>query len=136
METVTLHYAVVRNAYCEANSRTRLQARTREELWAKILDGQRAGLYADVMEVWSEQGVDPDAWEARQAELRRIRLTSCVMPPESDLRLLAEAKALPPERYDEIQPRLGSWKRTRQRLDVIRNEKLNEFIRAGWPGQT
>lgn len=136
MERVTLHYAVVYNAYCPPDSRTRLSARTREELWTKILDGQRDGLYGDVIEIWEEEAIDPQAWEAEQAELRRIRLTSCTMPPESDLQLLTWAKNLEPERYAEIQPKLGSWKRTRQRLDLIRNQKLNEYIRAQWLGQT
>lgn len=136
MERITLHYAVVYNAYCPPDSRTRLSARTREELWTKILDGQRDGLYGDVIEIWEEEAIDPQAWEAEQAELRRIRLTSCTMPPESDLQLLTWAKNLEPERYAEIQPKLGSWKRTRQRLDLIRNQKLNEYIRAQWLGQT
>lgn len=134
MERITLHYAVVYNAYCPPDSRTRLSARTREELWTKILDGQRDGLYGDVIEIWEEEAIDPQAWEAEQAELRRIRLTSCTMPPESDLQLLSWAKNLEPERYAEIQPKLGSWKRTRQRLDLIRNQKLNEYIRAQWLG--
>lgn len=136
MVRITLHYAVVYNAYCPPDSRTRLSARTREELWTKILDGQRDGLYGDVIEIWEEEAIDPQAWEAEQAELRRIRLTSCTMPPESDLQLLTWAKSLEPERYAEIQPKLGSWKRTRQRLDLIRNQKLNEYIRAQWLGQT
>ena len=136
MERITMHYAAVRNAYCEADSRTRISARTREELWTKILDGQAAGLYGDVVEIWEEETIDPDAWAAQQAELRRIRLTSCVMPPESDLRLLSWAKHLEPERYEEIQPMKGSWKRTRQRLELIRNQKNNELIGAGWAGKT
>lgn len=136
MERITMHYAVVRNAYCPPDSRSRVSARTREELWTKILDGQRDGLYGDVIHTWEEEAYDPEEWAAEQAELRRIRLTSCVMPPESDLRLLSWAKSLGPERYAEIQPKLGSWKRTRQRLDLIRNEKLNEYIRAQWLGKT
>lgn len=136
MERITMHYATVRNAYCPPDSRSRVSARTREELWTKILDGQRDGLYGDVIHTWEEPGYDPEEWAAEQAELRRIRLTSCVMPPESDLRLLSWAKHLEPERYTEIEPSAGSWKMTRIRLNIIRNDKLNELIRAGWAGKT
>lgn len=131
-----MYYATVRNAYCPADSRSRVSARTREELWTKILDGQRDGLYGDVLHTWEEESYDPEEWESEQAELRRIRLTSCVMPPESDLRLLSQAKHLEPERYTEIEPSAGSWKMTRIRLNIIRNDKLNELIRAGWAGKT
>lgn len=131
-----MYYATVRNAYCPADSRSRVSARTREELWTKILDGQRDGLYGDVLHTWEEEAYDPEEWAAEQAELRRIRLTSCVMPPESDLRLLSQAKHLEPERYAEIEPSAGIWKQTRIRLEIIRNGKLNELIRAGWAGKT
>ncbi len=131
-----MYYATVRNAYCPPDSRSRVSARTREELWTKILDGQRDGLYGDVIHTWEEPGYDPEEWAAEQAELRRIRLTTCVMPPESDLRLLSWAKHLEPERYTEIEPSAGSWKMTRIRLNIIRNDKLNELIRAGWAGKT
>ena len=136
MERITMHFALVYNAYCPHDSRSRISARSREELFAEIYDGQNQGLYGDIIEIWEEETIDPDAWAAQQAELRRIRLTSCVMPPESDLRLLSWAKHLEPERYDEIQPRMGSWKCTRQRLELIRNQKHNELIRAGWAGKT
>lgn len=131
-----MYYATVRNAYCPADSRSRVSARTREELWTKILDGQRDGLYGDVLHTWEEEAYDPEQWEAEQAELRRIRLTSCVMPPESDLRLLSQAKHLEPERYAEIEPSAGIWKQTRIRLEIIRNGKLNELIRSRMAVQT
>lgn len=131
-----MYYATVRNAYCPADSRSRVSARTREELWTKILDGQRDGLYGDVLHTWEEEAYDPEQWEAEQAELRRIRLTSCVMPPESDLRLLSQAKHLEPERYAEIEPSAGIWKQTRLRLEIIRNGKLNELIRSRMAVQT
>lgn len=131
-----MYYATVRNAYCPADSRSRVSARTREELWTKILDGQRDGLYGDVLHTWEEEAYDPKEWEAEQAELRRIRLTSCVMPPESDLRLLSQAKHLEPERYAEIEPSAGIWKQTRLRLEIIRNGKLNELIRSRMAVQT
>lgn len=131
-----MYYATVRNAYCPADSRSRVSARTREELWTKILEGQRDGLYGDVLHTWEEEAYDPEQWEAEQAELRRIRLTSCVMPPESDLRLLSQAKHLEPERYAEIEPSAGIWKQTRIRLEIIRNGKLNELIRSRMAVQT
>lgn len=131
-----MYYATVRNAYCPADSRSRVSARTREELWTKILDGQRDGLYGDVLHTWEEEAYDPEQWDAEQAELRRIRLTSCVMPPESDLRLLSQAKHLEPERYAEIEPSAGIWKQTRLRLEIIRNGKLNELIRSRMAVQT
>lgn len=131
-----MYYATVRNAYCPADSRSRVSARTREELWTKILDGQRDGLYGDVLHTWEEEAYDPEQWEAEQAELRRIRLTSCVMPPESDLRLLSQAKHLEPERYAEIEPSAGIWKQTRLRLEIIRKGKLNELIRSRMAVQT
>lgn len=131
-----MYYATVRNAYCPPDSRSRVSARTREELWTKILDGQRDGLYGDVLHTWEEEAYDPEEWAAEQAELRRIRLTSCVMPPESDLRLLSQAKHLEPERYAEIEPSAGIWKQTRIRLEIIRNGKLNELIRSRMAVQT
>lgn len=131
-----MYYATVRNAYCPPDSRSRVSARTREELWTKILDGQRDGLYGDVLHTWEEEAYDPEEWEAEQAELRRIRLTSCVIPPESDLRLLSQAKHLEPERYAEIEPSAGIWKQTRIRLEIIRNGKLNELIRSRMAVQT
>lgn len=131
-----MYYATVRNAYCPPDSRSRVSARTREELWTKILDGQRDGLYGDVLHTWEEEAYDPEEWEAEQAELRRIRLTSCVMPPESDLRLLSQAKHLEPERYAEIEPSAGIWKQTRIRLEIIRTGKLNELIRSRMAVQT
>lgn len=131
-----MYYATVRNAYCPADSRSRVSARTREELWTKILEGQRDGLYGDVLHTWEEEAYDPEQWEAEQAELRRIRLTSCVMPPESDLRLLSQAKHIEPERYAEIEPSAGIWKQTRIRLEIIRNGKLNELIRSRMAVQT
>lgn len=136
MERITMHFATVYNAYCQADSRSTLRARTREELWAKILDGQRRGLYGDVIHTWEEQAVDPEAYEAEQAELRRIRLTSCLLPPESDLLLLAEAKRLPPERAHEIDPSAGCWKDTRDRLRRIQLDKENEHHRTLWALQT
>ncbi len=136
MERVTIYYATVYNAYCPADSRSRISARTREELWTKILDGQREKLYGDVLHTWEEEGVDPDAYAAEQAERRRIRLTSCMMPPESDLQLITAAKRTAPEDYDKIDPDRGSWKQTRSRLEEIRHEKLNEHIRASWMAKT
>lgn len=136
MERVRMYYATVYNAYCPADSRTRLCARTREELWTKILDGQRDGLYGSVLHTWDEEAVDPDAYAAEQAELRRIRLTTCPLPPESDLRLIAEAKRTDPADFDKIDPDRGSWKVTRSRLERIRSDKHNEHIRDFWAGKT
>ena len=132
MERVIMHYAAVRNAYCEADSRTRISARTREELWTKILDGQAAGLYGDVIETWSEEAIDPEAWAAREAELRRIRETTCPVPPESDLRLLSAAKKVDVCDFNAIQainPASGIFKSTRGKLYEIKMEKLNAYFR-------
>lgn len=131
MERVTIHYAAVYNAFCEADSRTRISARTREELWTKILDGQAAGLYGDVVEIWSEEAIDPDAWAAREAELRRIQETSCPLPPESDLRLISEAKKVDNGDFNAIQainPARGIFKTTRGKLREIKAEKMNAYF--------
>lgn len=130
-----MHFALVYNAYCERDSRSRVEGRTNEELWAKILDGQAAGLYGSVIHLWEEDVIDPVAWEAEQAELRRIRLTSCYLPPVEDLQLLSWAKKLPAERWAEIDPTKGYAKTTRGKLREIRNEKYNEDLRAYWLAQ-
>lgn len=131
MERVTIHYAAVYNAFCEADSRTRISARTREELWTKILDGQADGLYGDVVEIWSEEAIDPDAWAAREAELRRISETTCPLPPESDLRLISEAKKVDDGDFNAIQainPARGIFKTTRGKLREIKAEKMNAYF--------
>lgn len=133
---MTEHYAIVRNLYCERDSRSYVTARSREELWAKILDGQRRLELGDVMEMGTREVRDPEAYAAEQAELRRIRRTSCLLPPESDLLLLAEAKRLPPERAHEIDPSAGCWKDTRERLRRIQLDKEAEHRRALWALQT
>lgn len=134
MVRMTLWRGVVWNAACD--TKTGITAGTHAELMARIEAGQAAGHLGGIYEVWEEQGVDPDTRKREEAELRRIRLTSCPMPPESDLLLVSQAKAMPSHRWEEIDPDRGEWLDTRRRLARIRDEKLNEHIRAGWPGQT
>lgn len=136
MERITVHVAVVRNAYCERDSRTRLTARTREELFAKIHDGQRAHLYGSIVETWEEERIDPEAWAAEQARLRALRMDTCLLPPAEDLQLLSWAKKLPADRWAEIDPAKGSWKTTRGKLALIRNRKYNEDLRSRWAAKT
>ena len=126
---VTIYKAIVWNAYCD--SRTTLRARSEEELDAAIADGQARHLYGSVILYDTERRPDPDAVAAREAELERIRLTSCPLPPESDLLLLAAAKRTDMTDYDAIHainPSAGKWQATRARLKEIRNDKYNAYL--------
>lgn len=126
MERMTQHYAIVRNMYCERDSRSTVTARSREELWAKILDGQRRLEIGDVMETGTREAVDPDEWKARQDELRRIERTTCLLPPPEDMMLVHEAKRIDPEDWqavEAIDPGKASWPETRRRLEEIKRAK-------------
>ena len=103
-----------------------------------IEDGQRRRIYSSVYETGTELAPDPLAYEAEVREFDRKRMTSCPMPPEEDLLLLRDAKRVDPadrEAVLAIKPSRGSWKRTRQLLQLIRNEKYNEHIRLSWAAQ-
>lgn len=130
MERVTMHYAVVRNLYCE--SRSRVYGRTREELWVNIEDGRRRMLYGDVIETGTCEAFDPAEWEAERQRLRTVEASSCPMPPDADLILCRDAKAVDPSdraAIDAIDPSRGSWKATRIRLWEIKREKFNAWLR-------
>lgn len=90
METVTVFWASVWNANCD--SRSMITARTREELWTKIADGQNRGVLSSVYETGTREDLDPDQLHAEMAEAERRLRTSCPLPPESDLLLLRDAK--------------------------------------------
>lgn len=130
METVTVFWASVWNACCE--SRSMITARTREELWTKITDGQNRGVLSSVYETGTREDLDPDQLLAEMAEAERRSRTSCPMPPESDLLLLRDAKRVDPHDFDAIQAidaGKGSARSTRQRLREIRSAKYNEYLR-------
>lgn len=127
---VTQYYAIVRNMYCPGDSRSRLTARTEEELWAKIEEGRRRLLTADVVETGTEQVRDPEAWARAQREGFRIRRTSCRLPPPEDLALISAAKKADPSDPDAIRaidPDTGRWEETRERLKGILAEKERAY---------
>lgn len=76
--------------------------------------------------------IDPEEERRRWREYARIRDTSCLMPPDEDLVLLRDAKALPPERYAEIDEGAARWKQTRVRLREVKMRKFNELCRRRW----
>lgn len=80
----------------------------------------------DVQDAWEVQAPDPAWLLARREAETHVCATSCVMPSVEDLQLLAWAKALPPERFEEIDPEQGRWLMVRQRLNSIRSNKANE----------
>lgn len=130
METVTVFWASVWNANCD--SRSMITARTREELWTKIADSQNRGVLSSVYETGTREDLDPDQLRAEMAEAERRLRTSCPLPPESDLLLLRDAKAVDPSdraAIDAIDPARGSWKATRNRLWEIKREKFNAWLR-------
>lgn len=127
---VTQYYAIVRNMYCPGDSRSRLTARSEEELWAKIEEGRRRLLTADVVETGTEQVRDPEAWARARREGFRIRRTSCRLPPPEDLALISAAKKADPSDPDAIRaidPDAGRWEETRERLKGILAEKERAY---------
>lgn len=127
---ITQHWAVVYNAYCTPNSRTRVTARTREELWVKIYDGQQRGVLGDVIMTGDEQIPDPDELKAERAELERITRTTCPMPSEDDLRKIIDAKAVDPTDWDAIMAidQVEVYdRRVRARLGQIKMDKMNQY---------
>lgn len=127
---VTQYWAVVRNMYCPGDSRSRLTARTEEELWAKIEEGRRRLITADVVETGTEQVRDPEAWARARREGFRIRRTSCRLPPPEDLALISAAKKADPsdpEAIRRIDPDAGRWEETRERLRGILAEKERAY---------
>ena len=82
----------------------------------------------DVQDVWPTTIEDRDWVREHHEAFERIWRTSCMMPPAEDLKLVAWAKALPPERAGEIDPEAGSWGRTREKLHEIRAGKKNEYL--------
>lgn len=118
---ITRYWYVVWNAYCD--SKSRIEANTQEELDAMYEKGRDCGLYGSIYEGGDRQGYDPQEMREYKKAFMKIWYSSCLLPPEEDLRLLAWAKALDPERWEEIDPERGCWKETQKKLSIIRNEK-------------
>lgn len=130
MARITIYTAHVRRQYCDSHSR--IIARSREELWAKILDGQRRGELGDVLETGTETVEDPDAREDALREYFRAVRTTCALPPVSDLLLIRDAKRVDPADFEAVRaidPYQALEPRTRARLERIRAEKLNAYLR-------
>lgn len=83
----------------------------------------------DIQDVYEVRVPDPAWVEERRRTFDTIWKTSCLMPPEEDLRLTAWAKTLPPERYEEIHPEQGKFRQTRERLFDIQAALFNELLR-------
>ena len=128
----TLYCATVLNNCCTWST---VEGWTPDELEAKILGGQAAGIYGGtVREYYEREAIDPGEWAAYRAELARIERTTCPVPPPEDLRLVAWAKTLPAERYEEIKPDAGKFRQTRARLHQIKSGLYNEILRRAWLG--
>ena len=79
----------------------RLEAPSTAELWTNYYDGKRRGIYCGVIGTGERQGEDPAEAAAYRAELSRISRTSCPVVDEY-LQMRHFVKALPPERFEEI----------------------------------
>ena len=126
----TIYWLVCWNAYCD--SRSCIEAMSREELWTKYEDGRNRKIYGSIYESGTRTGIDPQERKEYKAAVDRILSHSCYMPPVEDLKLLSWAKKLDPSRYAEIDPQAGSWKMTRDRLEDIRNDKCGEEYHRFW----
>ena len=123
----TLYCATILNNCCSWST---LEAFSEDELNAKIEAGQVAGWYGGtIREVYTREAYDPGELAAYRAEVARIERTTCILPPDEDLRLLAWAKTLAPEQADEIDPEAGRFQMTRNRLKDRRNELRNQWLR-------
>lgn len=114
-----------------------LEAWSEEELRQQIESGQALGWYGGtIREFYTREAIDPGKWAAYRAELARIERTTCPVPPPEDLRLVAWAKTLPAERYEEIKPEAGKFRQTRARLHQIKSGLYNEILRRAWLGES
>jgi hypothetical protein len=127
---ITRHFAVCYNAYCPRSSRTRVTARTREELWVNIYEAQERGELGDVIETGQEEIEDPEDRKARMREIDRILMTSCPMPDDEDLKLQLAAKAVDPSDWDAvmaIDETKARDRRVRERIYQIKMDKVNTY---------
>lgn len=122
----TLYCATVLNNCCTWST---VEGWTPDELEAKILGGQAAGIYGGtVREYYEREAIDPGEWAAYRAELSRIERTTCPLPDVHDLLLRIEAKRLPPERWEEIVPRQAHDRQTEAYLKRLKMVLYNETL--------
>lgn len=130
----TLYCATVLNNCCTWSV---VEGWTPDELEAKILGGQAAGIYGGtVREYYEREAIDPGEWAAYRAELSRIERTTCPLPDEHDLLLRIWAKQLPPERCEEIDPEAAHGRQTAAALKEIKNAAFNNILRRHWFGES
>lgn len=102
----------------------RLEATSFAEVWTNYYDGLRRGIYCGVIGTDERTGEDPAEAAAYRAELTRVSRTSCPLL-EDYLLMVGYVKALPPERYAEINtewlkglPHVRAWL-NRQRAEKM-----------------
>lgn len=119
-QKITMHWYVVWYAYCDGKGI--IEARSEEELDRLYEEGRRKHLYGSIYEGGTRQGYDFEEFQEYEKAWQKIFRTSCIMPPVEDLRLLSWAKKLPRDEWAKIDPEVGKFATTRQRLKEIKNE--------------
>lgn len=128
MEFITIWVGYVWNMYCD--SRSRITAKTKEELLEKIEDGQRRHLYGSILGIETERVMDWEKQKRGIQEWYRINSpsVSCRLPSPEDMLLIRAARLTKPEDWESIDPNLGYSQQTRDKLYRIRCAKCNEFL--------
>ncbi|MCR5071182.1 MAG: hypothetical protein K6A62_04575 [Bacteroidales bacterium] len=122
----TIFVLVCWNAYCD--SRSRISADTEEEALALYEDGRANGIYSSIIDIYTDKVYDAKELAAYRRELFRIERQTCRIFCE-DLKLTVAAKALPADRWYEIDPTQAIDPRVRNKLQDLRNSKLNALIK-------
>lgn len=116
----TVYVLVCWNAYCD--SKSHLEDTDYQRLLERYEAGRKARIYGSIYEEWERKGYDREEYAAYEKAWKKIFYSSCIMPPEEDLRLLSWAKKLAPEEWEKIDPEAGIFASTRKRLKEIKHE--------------
>lgn len=82
----------------------------------------------DVQDVHEETRPDRNYIRERREAFNRMWNNSCLMPPTEDLQLIIAAKNTAPQEWETIDPQAGKWVMTQQRLELIKNAKMNAAL--------
>lgn len=130
----TLYCATILN---NCGTWSTLEAWSEEELQQQIESGQALGWYGGtIREFYTREAVHPDEWKAYMVAVDHFARTTCPMPDEHDLKLRVEAKKLPAERWEEIDPSLAHGRKTQAYLERLKTDLLNEILRRAWLGES
>lgn len=99
--------------------------------YADYIRPEELDAYLDTHDVKGYETVevdDPDYIRERRKASSHLWETTCPMPPTEDLQLIIAAKRTDPADWDTIDPQAGSWRDTQRRLELIKNQKMNEAL--------